>query len=82
MPAGHGVQTSTETPTAQVAIPSDALPMAIIGWAGYVPNAVQSESSLHAIRMLFACSPMLFGVLALFFLVQFPINREASKLIQ
>ena len=50
--------------------------MAIIGWAGYKPNASQSESALWAIRMLFACSPMLFGILALVFLVQFPINRE------
>ena len=53
--------------------------MAIIGWAGYTPNASQSESALWAIRMLFACSPMLFGILALVFLLQFPINREVES---
>lgn len=60
-----------------VAIPSAAIPIAILGSLGYVPNAVQSPRVVLAIKAIFALTPAICSTLAFFFARRFAIDQQA-----
>ena len=65
-----------------VAIVADALPMALLAAAGYVPNKQpQPAGALWMIKALLSLTPLFFGVACLGFLAVFPITREAHHAI-
>ncbi|MFQ5665656.1 MAG: MFS transporter [Candidatus Binatia bacterium] len=64
-----------------VAIPSAAIPIAILGSIGYVPNAIQSPQVVLAIRAIFALTPALFSTLAFFIAWRFAIDEGAHRAI-
>jgi len=64
-----------------VAIPSAAIPIAILGSIGYVPNAVQTPTVVFAIKAIFALTPAAFGVLAFFIAWRFPIDEKVHRAI-
>ncbi len=64
-----------------VAIPSAAVPIAILGAIGYVPNAVQTPQVVFAIRAIFALAPAVFSILAFFIAWRFPIDERVHRAI-
>ncbi len=64
-----------------VAIPSAALPIAVLGSIGYVPNAVQTPQVVFAIRAIFALTPAVFSTLALVSAWRFGIDERAHRAI-
>ena len=58
------------------AIPSAALPIALLASLGYVPNAVQRPEVSHAIRILYGLGPALAAAASLAMVCRFPINAE------
>jgi len=64
-----------------VAIPSAAVPIAILGSIGYVPNAEQTPQVVFAIKAIFALAPAAFSVLAFFIAWRFPIDEAVHKAI-
>jgi GPH family glycoside/pentoside/hexuronide:cation symporter len=64
-----------------VAIPSAAIPIAILGSIGYVPNAVQTPKVVFAIKAIFALTPALFSTLAFFIAWRFPIDERVHRAI-
>ncbi len=62
-----------------VAIPSAAVPIAILSSIGYVPNAVQTPGVVLAIRAIFALTPALFSTLAFFIAWRFPIDEKVHR---
>jgi GPH family glycoside/pentoside/hexuronide:cation symporter len=64
-----------------VAIPSAALPIAVLGSIGYVPNAVQTPEVVFAIRAIFALTPAVFSTLALLSAWRFAIDERAHRAI-
>lgn len=62
-----------------VAIPSAAIPIAILGSLGYVPNAEQPPQVVYAIRAIFALTPAFFSLLALFIAWRFPIDEAVHR---
>jgi GPH family glycoside/pentoside/hexuronide:cation symporter len=64
-----------------VAIPSAAVPIAILASMGYVPNAVQSPSVTLAIRTIFALGPALFALLSFLIARKFPITQQIHQAI-
>jgi len=64
-----------------VAIPSAAIPIAILGSLGYVPNAEQPPAVVFAIRAIFALTPAFFSLLALFIAWRFPIDEAVHRQI-
>lgn len=64
-----------------VAIPSAAIPIAILGAIGYVPNAVQTPAVVFAIRAIFALTPALASTLAFFIAWRFPIDERMHRAI-
>jgi GPH family glycoside/pentoside/hexuronide:cation symporter len=56
------------------AIPSAALPLALLASLGYVPNAAQSPEVSYAIRILYCLGPALAAVASLAMVWRFPIN--------
>jgi GPH family glycoside/pentoside/hexuronide:cation symporter len=64
-----------------VAIPSAALPIAILGAIGYVPNTAQAPQVVFAIRAIFALAPALFASLAFFIAWRFPIDEGVHRAI-
>ena len=65
-----------------VAIPGSSIPLAILGWVGYVPNAVQTEEVTFTIRFLVGLFPALFYVAALLILTRYPISERAHAAIR
>ena len=63
------------------AIPSAALPITLLAWLGYVPNAVQSAVVSHAIRILYTLGPAVAAVASLAIVSQFPITADNHALI-
>jgi GPH family glycoside/pentoside/hexuronide:cation symporter len=59
-----------------VAIPSAALPLAVLGEIGYVPNAVQSPEVIFAIRVIFALMPAITAVLSFIIAWRYPITEK------
>jgi GPH family glycoside/pentoside/hexuronide:cation symporter len=64
-----------------VAIPSAAIPIAILGSIGYVPNAMQTPQVVFAIKAIFALTPALFSTLAFFIAWRFPIDERVHRAI-
>jgi GPH family glycoside/pentoside/hexuronide:cation symporter len=64
-----------------VAIPSAAIPIAILGSIGYVPNAVQSPQVVLAIKAIFALTPALCSTLAFFIAWRFAIDEGVHRAI-
>ena len=64
-----------------VAIPSAAIPIAILGAIGYVPNAVQTPQVVFAIRAIFALAPASCATLAFFIAWRFPIDEHVHRAI-
>jgi glycoside/pentoside/hexuronide:cation symporter, GPH family len=65
-----------------VAIPSAALPFAVLASIGYVPNAVQSPEVLLAIRAIFALAPAFCAVLSFVIAWRYPITEEVHRAIR
>jgi GPH family glycoside/pentoside/hexuronide:cation symporter len=64
-----------------VAIPSAAIPIAVLGSIGYVPNAVQTPAVVFAIKAIFALTPAACSVLAFFIAWRFPIDEKMHRAI-
>jgi GPH family glycoside/pentoside/hexuronide:cation symporter len=64
-----------------VAIPSAAIPIAILGSIGYVPNAVQSPQVVLAIKAIFALTPAFFSTVAFFIAWRFAIDEDVHRAI-
>ncbi|MFI5309040.1 MAG: MFS transporter, partial [Polyangiales bacterium] len=57
-------------------IPGAAIPLAILGGAGYVPNAAeQSPGVVLALRVLFALVPAAFNLLGLLIMRRYPLSE-------
>jgi GPH family glycoside/pentoside/hexuronide:cation symporter len=65
-----------------VAIPSAAVPLAVLGALGYVPNQPQTPEVLFAIRFLFAAFPAVFYVAALVTLSRYQISESVHGAIR
>jgi len=65
-----------------VAIPGSAIPLAILGWVGYVPNVAQTEEVTFTIRFMVGLFPALFYVVALLILTRYPISEQAHTAIR
>jgi glycoside/pentoside/hexuronide:cation symporter, GPH family len=63
------------------AIPSAALPIALLASLGYVSNAVQKPEVIHAIRILYSLGPAVAAVASLAIVSRFPINAENHAII-
>lgn len=64
-----------------VAIPSAAVPIAILGSIGYVPNQPQTAEVVFAIKAIFALTPAFFALLAFFIALRFPIDERVHRAI-
>ncbi|GIW45143.1 MAG: hypothetical protein KatS3mg077_2425 [Candidatus Binatia bacterium] len=62
-----------------VAIPSAAVPIAILGSIGYVPNQPQTPEVVFAIKAIFALTPAVFACLAFLIAVRFPISENIHR---
>ncbi len=62
-----------------VAIPSAAVPIAILGSIGYVPNQPQTPEVVFAIKAIFALTPAAFALLAFFIALRFPISEQVHR---
>jgi len=56
------------------AIPSAAIPIALLATMGYVPNGVQTPHVISAIRLLYTLAPCFAAVVSLAIVCWFPIN--------
>jgi GPH family glycoside/pentoside/hexuronide:cation symporter len=59
-----------------VAIPSAAIPIAILASMGYVPNAVQNPHVILAIRAIFALGPATFATLSFLIARRYPLTEQ------
>ncbi|HLI79923.1 MAG TPA: MFS transporter [Candidatus Binataceae bacterium] len=59
-----------------VAIPSAAIPIAILASMGYVPNAVQNPRVILAIRIIFALGPATFATLSYLIARSYPLDER------
>jgi GPH family glycoside/pentoside/hexuronide:cation symporter len=59
-----------------IAIPSAAIPIAILASLGYIPNAIQSPSVVLAIRAIFALTPATCSILSFLIARKFPITQK------
>ena len=64
-----------------VAIPSAAVPIAILASMGYVPNAIQLPPVVFAIRTIFALGPAFFALLSFLIARKFPITQQIHQAI-
>jgi glycoside/pentoside/hexuronide:cation symporter, GPH family len=64
-----------------IAIPSAAIPIAILASLGYVPNAVQSPHVVFAIRAIFALTPATCSALSFLIARHFPITQTIHSAI-
>ena len=64
-----------------VAIPSAAIPIAILASMGYVPNAVQNPRVILAIRIIFALGPATFATLSYLIARTYPLTERIHNQI-
>jgi MFS family permease len=64
-----------------IAIPSAAIPIAILASLGYIPNAIQSPRVVFAIRAIFALTPATCSVLSFLIARRFPITQTIHNAI-
>jgi GPH family glycoside/pentoside/hexuronide:cation symporter len=62
-----------------VAVPSAALPLAVLGALGYVPNQPQSPEVRLAIASLIGVVPAIFSVVAFFVALRFPVTERSHR---
>ncbi|HQV31093.1 MAG TPA: MFS transporter, partial [Calditrichia bacterium] len=48
----------------------------ILGYYGFVANAVQSDSAVEGIRMLLSVYPAVFGIIGAAFMIFYPLNND------
>jgi GPH family glycoside/pentoside/hexuronide:cation symporter len=65
-----------------VAIPSAAIPIAVLGTLGYVPNVEQTPQVVLAIKAIFALLPAFFSALAFLVALRFPIDERIHARIR
>jgi MFS family permease len=65
-----------------VAIPSAAIPIAVLASLGYIPNAVQTPRVVFAIRAIFALGPAICSILSFLIARTFPITEAIHKKIR
>lgn len=65
-----------------VAIPSAAIPIAVIASLGYRPNVEQTPEVVLAIKAIFALTPALFSALAFIVALRFPIDEAVHAKIR
>ena len=65
--------------TKLVVIPSAALPLAVIGAMGYVPNQTQSPDVILAIRIIFCFGPAVFSALSFLLAIRYPISEAIHR---
>jgi GPH family glycoside/pentoside/hexuronide:cation symporter len=65
-----------------VAIPSAAIPIAVLASLGYQPNVEQSAVVVLAIKAIFALTPAFFSALAFVVALRFPIDERMHARIQ
>lgn len=65
-----------------VAIPSAAIPIAVLATLGYRPNVEQTPEVVLAIKAIFALTPALFSALAFMVALRFPIDERAHARIR
>ncbi len=65
-----------------VAIPSAAIPIAVLATIGYVPNVEQTPEVVLAIKAIFALLPAFFSALAFVAALRFPIDERIHALIR
>ena len=64
-----------------VAIPSAAIPIAVLASLGYIPNAVQAPRVVFAIRAIFALTPAVCSTLSFLIARRFPITEAIHSTI-
>lgn len=64
-----------------VAIPSAAVPIAILGSIGYIPNQPQTPEVVFAIKAIFALAPATCALLAFLIALRFPISERVHRQI-
>ena len=64
-----------------VAIPSAAIPIAVLASLGYIPNAVQAPKVVFAIRAIFALGPATCSMLSFLIARRFPITQTIHRAI-
>jgi GPH family glycoside/pentoside/hexuronide:cation symporter len=64
-----------------VQIPAAAIPIALLGTLGYVPNQPQPEAVLSALRWMFGLTPALCFLGGFLMTWRFPIERETHRRI-
>lgn len=64
-----------------VAIPSAAIPIAVLASLGYIPNAVQPPRVVFAIRAIFALGPAVCSMLSYLIARRFPMTEAIHKTI-
>ena len=64
-----------------VAIPSAAVPIAVLAGIGYVPNAAQTPEVIFAIKAIFALAPAFCGALSFLIAWRYPINEKIHRAI-
>ncbi len=64
-----------------VAIPSAAVPIAILASLGYIPNAIQVPRVVFAIRAIFALGPAICAALSFLIARRFPITENIHNQI-
>jgi GPH family glycoside/pentoside/hexuronide:cation symporter len=65
-----------------VAIPGNAIPIAILAVVGYVPNQAQTSEVLFAIRFMLGILPVAFYAVALVALLRYPISEAVHARIR
>ena len=65
-----------------VAIPSAAVPLAVLGAWGYVPNQEQTHEVLFGIRAIYALFPIAPYLLAMVVMLRYPINEHVHRAIR
>jgi len=65
-----------------VAIPSAAIPIAVLATLGYVPNVEQKPEVVLAIKAIFALLPAFFSALAFVVALRFPIDERVHAQIR
>lgn len=63
-------------------IPGAAIPVAILAWAGYVPNQAQSPEVVLTIKGLFALLPGVFNLVGLLVMLWYPLSEARHRAIR
>jgi hypothetical protein len=62
-------------------IPSASIPLALLAATGFVPNQVQSENVVWAIRLIDGIAPATMSALAMLLALRFPITESVHRAV-